>query len=183
MQKKSKMETRELLNKYRTILVDILKCEEKDIKFYHLDEDPGYFNLDGFLKNPNTKEIGSVIEDVDKPEEDWLVINWNLGTYKVVFLGEELASFRLYRMPHCCAIIVSCNASVSEKYRNMGIGKQLNFLRQDIGKMLGYSLMMCTDIAQNTCQRKILAANGWRDVCSVLNKRTKNKVFVSVINL
>lgn len=79
--------------------------------------------------------------------------------------------------------MVSCNALVKEKYRGKRIGTILNQLRQDIGRLLGYSAIICTDIDKNTPQRKLLATNGWKDVYSVLNKRTKNLVHLAVINL
>jgi hypothetical protein len=83
----------------------------------------------------------------------------------------------------CCAVVVSCGVSVSSYYQNRGFGTLLNNLRIEIAKRMGYSLMMCTDREKNVPQRKILAKNGWKDVCSVHNKRTGNNVFVSVIDL
>ena len=65
----------------------------------------------------------------------------------------------------------------------MRIGTILNQLRQDIGRLLGYSSIICTDIQQNTNQRKLLETNGWKDIHSVINKRTNNRVYLSVINI
>ena len=86
-------------------------------------------------------------------------------------------------MPHCCAFMVSCNVNVTEKYRGMRIGTILNQFRQDIGRVLNYSSILCTDIEQNTHQRKLLKTNGWKDIHDVVNKRTKNRVYISVINI
>ena len=55
----------------------------------------------------------------------------------------------------------------------------MNTFRQDIARTLGYSSLMCTDIEQNVNQRKLLKTNGWKDIHSVINKRTKNHVYIS----
>lgn len=161
------MKTNELLDKYRKIISAILKCEPSDIKFYI-----------GHSK----EEVGSI--DFDKDE---VIRNWSLGEYKIVQqIGdtqEIISTWNLYQLQHCCAFMVSCNVKVKEPYRNKRIGTILNQLRQDIGRLLGYSSILCTDIEQNTNQRKLLKTNGWKDIHSVINKRTGNRVYLSIVNI
>lgn len=190
------MKTKEILDKYRKILSGLLKLEEDSIKFYRVNQqyiDPSMFKV--MMANENTIEIKEI--EYFEPEKDeqgnetgeqirhTRCNNWSEGKYIVVNDKKQnvISSFELYKMPHCCAILVSCKAFVCEEYRNKRIGTVLNQLRQDIGRLLGYSLLMCTDIAQNVCQRKLLATNGWKDIYEVKNKRTGNTVFLSVINL
>lgn len=128
-------------------------------------------------------------------------INFSMGNYNLVMFKEEIplpkyllkndirkkyeviSSWKLYELPHCCAIIVSCDAWVNFEYRKLGIGTILNKLRQDIGKELGYTTMLCTDVINNEAQRQILAKNGWTDIYHLTNKRTKNKLAISVKDL
>jgi len=79
--------------------------------------------------------------------------------------------------------MVSCNASIKRGFRNNKIGTILNSLRQDIGRIMNYSTILCTDVEQNTYQRRVLKTNGWTDVYSVKNKRTNNKVYLTVKDL
>lgn len=175
------MKTGALLDKYRKIIAGLINCSPDDIKF--------------FVKNSSGKLEEIEIIEYFEPEKDkegnetgnkirytrWN--DWSEGSYSVVADKQTIASFELYKLPHCCAILVSCKAWVSEKYRGKRVGTTLNNLRQEIGRVLGYSTLMCTDIEQNKHQRQLLATNGWKDIYSVKNKRTENKVFVSVINL
>jgi len=161
------MKTLELLDKYKKIISGILKCNSEDIKFYI---------------NHSTEEIGTIDYDKDEVSK-----NWELGTYQVIQQIENkkivLSSWKLYQLQHCCAFMVSCNVIVHQDYRNKRIGTILNQLRQDIGRILGYSSILCTDIEQNINQRKLLKTNGWKDIHSVINKRTDNRVCISVINI
>lgn len=174
--------TQELLDKYRKLLAPILGCQESELEFKTEGENIAYFAYGEKFEKVYDSE-GVLIPYTERSEYN--KCRFKLGHYSIhiASIPYAIASFRLYEMPHCCAIIISCNASVAIEYRNKGIGKILNQFRQDIGRLLGYSTMMCTDIDQNTAQRKVLKANGWKDVHSVVNKRTQNKVYVSVIDL
>jgi hypothetical protein len=106
-----------------------------------------------------------------------------IGKYELVVKEETIASFELHPMINCCGICVSTKSNISEKYRNKGLGTILNSIRIDIARYNNYSLLLCTDIESNIPQRKILKANGWKDVHSFVNKRTINRVYLTVINL
>ena len=185
------MNTEELIKKYQILISKALDCKPEHIKFYK----------DG-------SKIGSI--DYEKKEE-WgedYILDWELGNYSVMldkennlpeqFLYKDkptdgaipfsdydkvIGSFKLYHLPYCCAFLVSCNAFVNYNFRKKGIGTILNLLRQDIGKLLNFTSILCTDIEDNIGQRKILKKNGWKDVHSVINKRTNNKLFLSVIDI
>lgn len=163
------MKTKELLDKYRIIISSILNCKPEEIKFF----------VSGRGDTPESRSIRDEISSLDYKKN----FNWSLGNY-TVFKGEELiASFVLYELHHCCAFMVSCKAEVMPRFRNKKIGTTLNQLRQDIGRVLGYSAILCTDIEQNTHQRQLLKTNGWKDIHSLVNKRTNNRVYLTVINI
>lgn len=105
--------------------------------------------------------------------------------YKTMKKGDRkiIASFELHPMINCCGIVVSTRAEVAKEYRGKGLGACLNSIRIDIARQAGYGLLLCTDIEQNEFQRKILAKNGWKDIHKFINPRTKNTVYISVINL
>lgn len=157
------MNTSEVLDKYKKAISSILKCEPSDIKFY--------------INNSKT-EIKSV---------HYHKLDWCLGYYKVIQqIGNTqkiISTWSLYQLPHCCAFMVSTNVVVAIDYRNKKIGTILNQLRQDIGKLLNFSAILCTDIDQNIYQKKILETNGWKNIHSLVNKRTNNKVHLSVIDI
>lgn len=94
-----------------------------------------------------------------------------------------MAGWKFYEMPHCCGILVSCNASVHVDFVNKGVGTFLNTFREDVATHLGYPLLLCTDIASNTKQRAILKKNNWEDIYKFVNSRTKNTVYISVKKL
>lgn len=175
------MKTQAVLEKYQKVIGGLLKIDPKRIGF--------------FVGNNEIKEIEYFEpEKDDKGNETGKQIRrtywngWSEGDYTVKIIGSKesftkLATFELYKLPHCCAILVSCKAWVNEQYRGKRVGTLLNNFRQDIGRLLGYSTLMCTDIESNIHQRQLLKTNNWRDIYSVINKRTKNRVFISVIDL
>jgi len=159
----------ELLDKYKKILSPILECKPEEIKFF----------IKGLGITYKEQQIEHELKELNYLKDK----NWSLGEYIVKVNNNTISSWVLYQMPHCCAFMISCNVVVSTQYRNKKIGTILNRLRQDIGKSLGYSAVICTDIEQNINQRKLLKTNGWKDVYSVINKRTDNKVYLSVIDI
>jgi hypothetical protein len=166
-------------DKYLGILAGLLKVEASRLEI-QVARDWGYpENL-----TPAWQTIGEIVVPGD-PENDKPPVyrDFLLGAYRLTMDGITIASWKLYQMPHCCGIVVSCNATVDKVYQNRGIGTVLNQLRQDIGRSLGFSLMMCTDIDSNQYQRKLLKTNGWRDLYDFVNRRTKNRVIISCINL
>ena len=106
-----------------------------------------------------------------------------IETY-VLMLGEKtIASFELHPMIGCCAICVSTAAKVAKKYQGKGLGTILNKLRIHLAREQRYGTLLCTNVATNIPQRKILKKNGWKDIFTFLNPRTGNKIFISVVKL
>lgn len=97
--------------------------------------------------------------------------------------GARVADFALHPMPGCCGICVSTAAYVNFPYRNRGIGTLLNLFRMERAKELGYSLLLCTDIAINTPQVRVLEKNGWQKVFKFRNARTGNDVNINIKSL
>jgi len=149
-----------LLLKYNTIIAGILNSPVEDILFYR----------DNRLLKDQELYYGKTGE-------------WGLGSYEVRIKRKIISTFRLYQLPHCCAIALSCNTVVCTGFKNKGIGTVLNSFRQELCSLLKYSTLMCTDIETNLHQRKILQKNGWKDIHSVINKRTANHVYISVIDI
>ncbi len=97
--------------------------------------------------------------------------------------GATISSFSLSQLHGCCGVCISYHSFVCHDYRNKGVASLLNQMRQEIGKYLGYSLLICTDVVNNLPQSKILEKNEWKHVHRFQNKRTNNLLNLSVINL
>lgn len=96
---------------------------------------------------------------------------------------KRVAGFSLLQLPGCCGVALSTGAHVACSYQRKGLGYILNELRKDLSREAGYTVLMCTDVMHNEAQRKILQHNGWKDVFDFVNKRTGNKVAISVVEL
>lgn len=171
------MKTKELLDKYQKIIGGLIDQKPEDIRFQILRE---IKNEEGIRIRSEWIGIGQIF--YEKPDYS-IPCNFSKGNYRVVIGTCTIGEWKLYELPHCCAYLVSCNATVESKYRNKRVGTALNSMRQDIGRILGYSSILCTDIARNKYQRQLLATNGWKDLHEIKNKRTGNTVFLSVINI
>lgn len=176
------MKTSEVLNKYRKIIAGLLSCNSEDISFYVNNELIGELT---YYKTEEEAREYSTERNIPFNMEDYsnLPRCFKLGNYSVKYKDEVISTWKLYEMPHCCAFMISCNVKVIENFRNKRVGTILNQLRQDIGRLLNYSSIICTDIEQNKHQRQLLKTNGWKDIHDVINKRTRNRVFISVINI
>lgn len=159
------MKTQQILDKYRKIISGILKCNPEEILFYVSQR--GTIGSKDF----NTKDQIGELKYIKSND-------WGLGFYEVYQGTNRISTFRLYELHPRCAFMV-----VEEDFRNKRIGTVLNNLRQDVGRLLGYSAILCTDIDRNIHQRKLLATNGWKDVHTLINKRTGNRIYLSVIDI
>lgn len=97
--------------------------------------------------------------------------------------GDQIARFNLMQMPACCGICVLTNSAVSFRYQNKGVATLLGQLQRDIATWNGFTVLLCTDVATNVAQKKVLLRNGWFDIWRFQNKRTDNHVDISVTNL
>jgi len=107
------------------------------------------------------------------------------GYYTCRLMEDEqwLSTFSLLKMPGCCGILVSTGSSVNYRYARMGVGTLLNAFRKEAAKLLGYTVLFCTDVTANEAQTKILNKNGWKSVHTFKNKRTLNEVALHVVNV
>ena len=115
--------------------------------------------------------------------DEWYSDKADCGKYRLVAGTYTIATWELYQMKNCCGICVSTAATVREDFKKKGLGKLLNQVRIDYAKIMGYGLLLCTDVLKNKPQQKILDANGWEMVYSFKNPRTKNDVGIHVVPL
>ena len=97
--------------------------------------------------------------------------------------SELVAQGCLAPFPGCCGIAISTGALVEYPWRGKGVGTIMSAIRVEIAKAHGFGLLVCTDVAQNASQRRILQKAGWEDLTSFENPNTGNTVFVNAINL
>jgi hypothetical protein len=169
-----------LLDKYCKLIAGLLGDSPSNIHIQRYMDKLDSNNLKGIGKE--WRDIGSeegIGDGVKYPSTDWAV-----GDYRVVTKdGKEISKWKLYQLPHCCGVMVSCDVVVMPEFRNKRVGTLLNNLRQDIGRILRYSCVLCTDIDQNEHQKRILETNGWKTIHKFINIKTKNKVNINVINI
>lgn len=97
--------------------------------------------------------------------------------YKRDWQGDEnLGQFNLTELPGCCGVVVSHGALVHEKFRGKGVGDLLHKLRLEAAKEQGYGLALCTTIAGNEEQKKILLKNGWVCFQTFKNPKTRHLI-------
>ena len=97
--------------------------------------------------------------------------------------GGLIAHFNLMQMPACCGICVLTGSAVSYHYQNKGIATLLGQMQRDVAFWNGFTVLLCTGVATNTAQKKVLSRNGWFDLWRFQNKRTDNHVDISVVDL
>lgn len=150
-----------MINKYLKQLEDLLQIDVKI--FIYLDKQ--------YVELTNNNLI--YIKD-----------NSNGLEFKIVNIESKIIStFKLIQMIGCCGICVSTNVFVTSKYRNKGVNTILNNFRIAVAKELGYGLLLCTDISDNTAEVKTLDKNGWKHIYNFKNPRTSNKINISIKEL
>lgn len=114
-------------------------------------------------------------------------LNWikDKGSLKINVRENDLliSTFKLVQMPGCCGICISTGVWVKFTYRNKGINTILNKFRIDITKLLGYGILLCTDVSNNIAEVKTLDKNGWKHIYNFKNPRTSNKINISIKEL
>jgi len=152
---------------------------------------------------PIHKKYGATIESIlnkagkfEEPVDSWVIeakpIGYRdvwfankagCGKYRIKVGKQVVASWELYQMKNCCGICVSTVAMVEQPFRKNGLGLVLNQIRIDLARMMGYGLLLCTDVTSNVPQQKILKANGWKLIHKFINPRTNNELGIHVIGL
>ncbi len=128
--------------------------------------------LDPSYLNEITKIVGGVVG-----------ITSSGGSYVIKKDTQMIAQFNLQQLQGCCAVCVSYHATVSVPFQKKGLGKLLNSLRQQIAFNQKYTVLLCTDRADNVPQQKILRKNKWKKLISFKNRKTNNDVNLHVIVL
>lgn len=95
----------------------------------------------------------------------------------------NLAQFNLIEMPGCCGVCISFNSWINYPYRRKGVGTLLAEFRKKAANLLGYTVMLCTDVDSNIPQQRILDKLNWEQIYSFKNKRTGNNVNIHAVTL
>lgn len=156
--------------------IDILNKRLEEIK----NSSKSYLDIIQELVNTNTKIQVELIKRskyyTDKSEQGRFNILIGLTSDPNLVV----ASFELICLPGCCGIVISTDAIVNEKYRNLGLGTLLNEMRIGIAYQWDYPLILCTDNIKNIPQQKILEKNGWNNIHKFYNNRTANDVSIHI---
>jgi hypothetical protein len=94
-----------------------------------------------------------------------------------------ISTWTLQQLPGCCGVLLSTGSNVGNKFRGKGVALRLNMFRQHIAHSQGYAMLMCTDVASNEPQNKVLQKNGWKRLFQFLNWRTQNKINISICEI
>jgi hypothetical protein len=136
------------------------------------------------------------IEVVCKPwpqNDIWVAAedkNWGDGMYILKIAVADhwttVARWELWQMKNCCAIQISTKAEVESHLRGRGIGRLCNMIRIESAKRNNYTRLMCTCVlsgAESMPQISILRNNGWKQLDTFENPRTRNTIGVFVHKL
>ena len=103
---------------------------------------------------------------------------------KITYSEYSISSFTLSEFPFCCGICISGHSDVSPKYRKLGIGTILHRIKERIaGDILGYSMLMATDVSDNEPENGLLAKTGWSKLMTFKNERTGHDVSIHIRGL
>lgn len=91
-----------------------------------------------------------------------------------------VVSFHLTMLPGCCGYLVSHESFVYYEFRRKGIATVLQSIKEEIAREEGYTHMMCTTMASNMSQNRILEKHGWTKVHEGVNGRTNNNLYMWV---
>lgn len=156
-----------VFDKYKKLLLPIIRKEEKE-KDIDLE-------LEVFDAVDGKKYHGKYSINIKYNRE------YETQTYRNI---QRICFFTIVQLPGCCGVLISTGAYVSPEFRNLGIGTILNNLRKEIAKkVLGYSLLLCTNRMDNRAQQTILRKNGWEKIHTFKNSRTDNKIAIHVVQL
>lgn len=88
----------------------------------------------------------------------------------------KIASFRCVEMPGCNGVGVFHRFWISESERARGLGKALMPIKLRAAKAAGYGSVICTVLATDAAQQRILTENGFTTGVNFLNPKTGNAV-------
>jgi hypothetical protein len=89
---------------------------------------------------------------------------------------EDRSEFTLTQMINCCGIVVSTRTEVGKSYRRKGVSGKFQIIKEQVSKLLGYSMMLSTVLENNEAEIKSIESAGWKCVDKFKNSRTQNKI-------
>jgi len=95
-----------------------------------------------------------------------------IGTNK----WEDRSEFTLTQMINCCGCVVSTKTEVGKPYRKLGVSGKFQLIKEQVSKLLGYSMMISTVREDNEAEIKSIEKAGWTCVDKFKNSRTQNKI-------
>lgn len=174
---------------YISLLSEETKEGQVKIKFLNINT-----NLEEYSPNKsNTNSVSSIL-----PHTVNLQIQ---ASFKRVNKNYEdfLFSFNMYSQNNCCGAMTISNTSVGEYFKKQGIGKILQFMKEDIAYNQRVSLLTCTDIywfAYNggddphvnelkpyLPNTNLLLSSGWKVVDKFYNFKSNNVVALYTKNI
>lgn len=94
-----------------------------------------------------------------------------------------IQSFNIVQFPGCCALCISTGTTTSAAFRNKGINRLAIQLRILIASYIGYTAMLCTDVAHSVYSIKSIEKAGYKKFDDLINRRTKNRVNLYITRL
>lgn len=150
------------------LLLDISKNLEADIKDIKLLKKVGNEKL-SVSDHMNMLYVGAY----NIPNNDFYCI-----TFKDVMIGH----FYLTTMLHCCGIAVLHGVNISLTYRKKGLFKSIVEFAKKLSNYECYTILLCTTKELNI-PSKVVTGFDWKIIHSFTNKRTHNKVNISIFPL
>lgn len=133
-----------------------------------------YLRMDRYPNTENSMGFFIVVECAPNP-----AIASRFGNAK-----QTIAVMYMTPVPGCCGAILSHNATTASEFQRKGIGTLMNSFRLAVARDLGYSVVLVTDTPEkHPWNRRILDKLGFKHLHSFTNKRTSNKVTISVVDI
>lgn len=115
---------------------------------------------------------------------EYIKIDGTYNNFRIITEKEKvITEFKLGQLHGCCGVCVSFNVIVNQTFRKKGINIIGNKLRQEMARICGYTVILCTDVEGNIGEEKTLLKTGWQKLYSFTNARTNNRVNISVKHL
>lgn len=86
---------------------------------------------------------------------------WSRPNIEAQYGAIQVSRFSISLLPGCAHIVVFHGVTVRPELRHRGVGTRMHQLRLAIAREYGATLALCTVIAGNSVEKRILEANGW----------------------
>lgn len=111
-----------------------------------------------------------------KASEEEAMIYSEAGDFRISRTGERevaykfkrgISEFHISLLPGCKNVAIFHGVTVDPTHRNEGLGKRLHAYRLRVAQRIGCTTVMCTVLAGNSVEKRILENFGWRKTISV----------------